>query len=131
MAGPMMYNDMHSEFDNQPVTWPFVASIVGFAIVGIQFVLGVQVLNPRRAEVWSKPSWRANPFQLKQPAQFFHLGGWYFVAAGLSAAIYTRMMDPGNFMFVLPLAFGVGLVVGVNLAVFVFRSMFRSGQDAA
>jgi hypothetical protein len=55
----------------------------GFGVVAMIFVVGLQAINPRSAAVWTRPNWSVNPFSLKQPLQFFHMTGFYFIVVGL------------------------------------------------
>jgi tellurite resistance protein TehA-like permease len=69
-----------------------------FGIIGLQFVLTIQFVNKKSAEVWKPPSWSENPFQFKQPIQFFHLGAWLFIASSLVCVIQTWFKSP-KFIF--------------------------------
>jgi hypothetical protein len=117
-TGPVTYQKMHAEFENQVPSWSFVVAMVGFGIFSTLFVLAIH--NAQTKYAWSKPSWLENPFNFRQPAQFFHMGAWSFVTLGLSTALYPLMLGMRNFMFVLPLSVGVGMLLGLKLAVGTF-----------
>jgi hypothetical protein len=96
--------------------------IFGFGIFGMLFVIGIQRVNPRSAPTWRYPSWYINPFLLREPLQFFHLGGFIMfavVAGGALRAVVSG--QPLRFSLLLPLVFGIGTLVGVYACTFVFR----------
>lgn len=98
-----------------------------FGIIGLQFVLTIQFMNKKSAEVWEPPSWSENPFQFKQPIQFFHLGAWLFIVGSLVSAMQTWFKNPQYILDALmPLVIGVGLLIGVHLSRALFRRKFRS-----
>jgi hypothetical protein len=117
-TGPGTYRKVHAEFENQVPSWSFVASMLGFGIFSILFLLAI--CNAQTEYAWSKPSWRENPLNFRQPAQFFHMGACGLTAIGLSTALYPLMLGMRNFMFVVPLSVGVGMLVGLKLAVGTF-----------
>ncbi len=105
------------------------ALIIGlfFGIIGLQFVLAIQFVNKKSAGVWEPPSWSENPFQIKQPIQFFHLGAWLFIVSSLVSVIQTWFKNPKFILDALmPLFIGVGLLIGVQLSRALFRRKFRS-----
>jgi len=105
------------------------ALVIGFifGIIGLQFVLAIQFVNKKSAEVWEPPSWSENPFQFKQPIQFFHLGAWLFIASSLASVMQTWFKNPKFILDAcMPLVIGVGLLTGVHLSRALFRRKFRS-----
>jgi hypothetical protein len=120
------YWGARAEFENQSPSWIFVAAIVGMGIFTVLFILTILRLNPLSwSRLWTAPSWSANPFDPRQPAQFFHLAGWCFVALGLSAALYVSLIGASNFFYLIPLSFGVGMLAGVKFSEGVFREQFE------
>ena len=111
------------------VSLSLLAVIVGFGIVGMLFVVGIQRINPRSASTWRYPSWSINPFLLREPLQFFHLGGFFFIAAGVGSAV--RMLALGQTpqlsALFLP-AFGVGILGGVYACTVVYRGKMARAQ---
>jgi len=98
-----------------------------FGIIGLQFVLAIQFKNRFSAEVWAPPSWNTNPFQMKQPIQCFHLGAWLFITSSFITVLLTWIKSPKYILDALmPLAIGVGLLIGVHLARLLFRSKFKT-----
>lgn len=105
------------------------ALVIGlfFGIIGLQFILAIQFVNKKSAEIWESPSWSENPFQMKQPIQFFHLGAWLFIVSSLVSVIQTWLKNPKFILDALmPLVIGVGLLIGVHLSRALFRRKFRS-----
>ena len=86
------------------------------------FVIGTQAINPFSAKVWELPSWHSNPFNLKQPLQFFHLGSYLMMVSGISLIIFSLIksinITPLHFSF---FSFGLGCLLGVKLCILVFR----------
>jgi len=98
-----------------------------FGIIGLQFVLAIQFINKKSAENWEPPSWSENPFQMKQPIHFFHLGAWLFIVSSLVSVIQTWLKSPKFILDALmPLVIGVGLLIGVHLSRALFRRKFRN-----
>jgi len=93
---------------------PILGVIFIFGVVGMLFVVGIQAVNPRSASVWRYPSWSINPFLLKEPLQFFHFGGYYFLALGVGVLVRhlvtPHTIGPDSF-FLLSLA--LGMLAGV------------------
>jgi hypothetical protein len=97
-----------------------------FGVISMVFVLGLQAINPRSAAVWTKPDWHANPFSLKQPLQFFHMSAYYWIAAGAGAIVLTRIKHLAGLEPLLPIALGVGVLVGIRCCVLLYRRKFGS-----
>lgn len=95
--------------------------ILVFAFVGMLFIVGIQRLNPYTSR-WRYPSWRINPFMFREPLQFFHLGGFFFLASAagmlVNGAVTGRAVSTGTFVF---LAFGVGILGGVHACTVLHR----------
>ena len=106
-----------------PITWLALAAIFVFCPLGLLFVLGIQVVNPWSAKVWRRPSWMLNPFNFREPLQFFHLGAYVCLAQGiviLGRAAFSS--TPFYVEALLPLVMGLGILAGVRIATVVFRS---------
>lgn len=54
-----------------------------FGVIGLQFIIGLQAFNSMSAKTWSRPNWKHNPFNFKQPLQFSHFGGWFMLAGSI------------------------------------------------
>jgi hypothetical protein len=93
--------------------WTLSAVLV-FGAVGMLFVVGVQVKNPRSAEVWRYPQWSINPFLLTEPLQFFHLGSFAMIAMGLGMAVRDMAQGaPLGLQHMLLPTFGLSTLIGV------------------
>ena len=77
---------------------PILAVIFLFGIFGMLFVIGIQAANSLSSKAWRFPSWKINPFLIREPLQFFHFGGHYFLALGVGVllrdAFYLRFVGP-------------------------------------
>lgn len=88
--------------------------------------LAIQFKNKNSAELWEPPSWHANPFQMKQPIQCFHLGAWLFLASSSVTVLLTWFKSPQFILDALmPMVIGVGLMIGVHLSRLIYRSKFK------
>jgi formate-dependent nitrite reductase membrane component NrfD len=123
-TSPLFYRQMYREFDNDSFSWSFVFTLLCLVILSVLFVLALQYKNPFSEQKWLKPSWKANPFNPWQPAQAFHASGWIFIVLGISLGIYTALIGSRNLLCIFPLTIGIGVMVGLKLAVLVFRARF-------
>jgi hypothetical protein len=93
----------------------------------ILFVVGLQAVNRRSAPVWRRPSWSLNPFQPKEPLQFFHLGAFHFIAGGMVGLAAALFRGPtGVPLAVSLIAIGCGTWLGVRLCMVVFRRKMQT-----
>ena len=106
-----------------PYAWPYIAGAVfAFGVVGMLFVVGIQAANPRSDLAWTYPRWARNPFTMRQPLQFFHLGGYAFMAAGTGALLRALFVPTTSVDEPLVITFwGAGMLAGVWCCVRVFR----------
>ncbi len=105
------------------IGWDSLLAIFLFCVVGLAFLLGLQVINPYSAKVWLRPSWQLNPFNFQQPLQFFHLGAYVCIASGLvvSARLVVSQV-PFYVEALLPVTMGIGFLLGIQLFTLVFRA---------
>lgn len=106
-----------------PIGWGALLAILAFCPVGLVLVLGLQVVNPRSAKLWLLPSWQLNPFNFRQPLQFFHLGAYVCLSQAL--VILARLViSPVPFYVeaLVPLAMALGIFLGLQLVALVFRA---------
>ena len=111
-----------------PIDWTALLVILISSPIGLLLVLGLQTVNPRSAKVWHRPSWRLNPFNFHEPLQFFHLGAYVCLAQGL--ALLARLAVSSVPFYVeslVPLAMSVGVLVGLQLAMLLYRSKMAAG----
>ena len=106
-----------------PIGWSALAAIFIFCPLGLLFVIGLQSFNSRSAKVWQRPSWRTNPFQSRDPLQFFHLAAHVSLSQG--AVNVIRIFSSSTPFYVealVPFAIGVGCLLGLRLIMTLFRS---------
>jgi hypothetical protein len=98
-------------------------AILAFCPVGLLLVLGLQVINPRSARLWLRPSWQLNPFNFRQPLQFFHLAAYVCLAQAL--VVLARLAGSQVSFYVealVPVAMAIGILLGLQLVTLVFRA---------
>ena len=111
-----------------PLGWEALAVIFGACFLGLPVVLAIQVVNPWSAQTWRRPSWSVNPFNFRDPLQFFHLGAYGCLAQGL--VIFVRVQLSSTAFYVeslVPLAMGVGILLGIRMVEIVFSSKVANG----
>jgi hypothetical protein len=102
---------------------PFLIAAFIFGIVGLLFVVGMQRINPLSAKLWRYPNWSINPFQLREPLQFFHFGGYFMLASGAGTTLHQFFF--GRALYTsdcLPIVFGLGILCGVRACTVVYQS---------
>ena len=68
---------------SERIPWITLLGMFALAIPAMLLVVGLQRINPWSAGTWQFPDWSLNPFQLREPLQFFHFTGYLLLAAGL------------------------------------------------
>ena len=129
-GAPMFYNSMQAEFAGQVPTWSVILAIFGCGALGVPFVISLQYVNPLSPEKWIRPSWDCS---LADPRQFlptFDYGGWTLLALGIFVATHTLWIGSHNLLFLLPLLFGAGTLVGVRLAMLAFKSKLLPPEES-
>jgi hypothetical protein len=124
-----MENNFVISFDNILILILLVP-IIAFPIILLpQF--GRSATKKGSLEKWEKPSWNLNPFQWKQPLQFFHLGGFCFIAAGLVGIFRSLVYGPSMLFFNLfTLSGGLGVLLSVMLAQKLYAEKFNKEDEA-
>jgi len=93
-----------------PMGWGALLAILAFCPIGLLFVLGLQIINPRSAKLWLRPSWQLNPFNFRQPHQFFHLAAYACLAQALVVLVRLVVSQVSFYVEVLvPLAMATGI----------------------
>jgi hypothetical protein len=86
-------------------------------------VIGLQRINPWSASAWQYPDWALNPFELREPVQFFHFTGYVLLAAGLGSLARTlsgaQVLTAETQILVVA---GAGQLCGVYACIAIFRS---------
>lgn len=109
-----------------PMGWSAVLVILFACPAMLVVVLAVQSINARSAAQWRRPSWLLNPFNFREPLQFFHLAAYVLLAQGLATFVKVALSSvPFYAEALVPLAMGVGIGGGIRLALVVFRFRIR------
>ena len=107
---------------SEGVTAFLLVVVFAFGLVGVLFVVGVQRINPWSAPKWRYPSWSINPFLLREPLQFFHFAGFFFIAGGVGNALRQLFLGQELQLSSLFLpAVGIGAIAGVYACTFAYR----------
>jgi hypothetical protein len=97
-----------------PLAWYVPIIVFVFCPIAMVIVFGVQRVNPRSAKVWHPPSWTRNPFDFRDPIQFFHFGAIITIAQGV--VVLARVsLTSFHVEALVPLAMGLGVWVGVRV----------------
>jgi hypothetical protein len=108
--------------------WFLIAAFI-FGIVGLLFVVGIQRVNPFSAELWRYPKWSINPFQIREPLQFFHFGGNFMIASGAGTALHQIFSGPAlHISDCVPLVFGLGILCGVRVCTVVHQNKMVANE---
>ena len=112
-----------------PLAWYVPIIIFIFCPIAMAIVFGVQRVNPRSAKVWHPPSWTRNPFNFRDPIQFFHFGAIITIAQGVVVLARVSLAPfPFYVEALVPLAMGLGVWVGVRVIEALYRSKFAVPQ---
>lgn len=128
LGGKSFVPGVHAVFGGTSLT--LLSVFFGFGIVAVMLVIGLQVLNPRSARIWTEPDWYTNPFLLSQPLQFSYLCGAYLIAAGVGAIALAQLKDLAGLEPYLPLVMGIGVLVGIRLCSRLYSRKFASNMRA-
>lgn len=115
-----------------PLAWYVPMVIFVFCPIAMVLVVGVQRVNPRSAHVWHRPSWTGNPFNFRDPIQFFHFAAIITIAQGVVILARVSLTSfPFYVESLVPLAMGLGVWVGVRVTMALYRSKFENGTALA
>jgi hypothetical protein len=118
------FTPLESRF-KPPLDWLTLLGIFVFIPIALVLVIGFQRLNPRSAKVWQHPAWSTNPFNFRDPIQFFYLGALLSVAQGVVAILRVFIASvplyPEAFV---PLTMGIGTWLGVKIVVLLNPAKF-------
>jgi len=117
---------------SQRIPWIILLAMFAASIPAMLLIIWLQRINPWTAATWQFPDWALNPFQLREPLQFFHFTGYLIFAAGLGGIVGgmygSHAITANNQMLV---AIGLGQLAGVYACTIVFRTKMapRPPQD--
>ncbi|MBW7930456.1 MAG: hypothetical protein H3C57_04010 [Gammaproteobacteria bacterium] len=108
---------------SQRIPWITLFAMFAASIPAMLLIIWLQRINPWSAPAWRFPDWALNPFQLREPLQFFHFTGYLIFAAGLGGIVGgmygSHAITANNQMLV---AIGLGQLAGVYACTIVFRT---------
>lgn len=86
-------------------------------------VLSLQAVNRHSAPVWRRPAWELNPFNLREPLQFFHFAAYICLAQGVGSVL-RFLASPAPFFveLLVPFAMAGAMFVGVWLTIALLKS---------
>ena len=98
-----------------------------FIPAGVLLMVWVQVLNPNSDKKWVSPSWSNNPFDFKQPLDFFNLVGYFYLASGIASISIFFLGNAFLFETLVPILMGCGILLGVFISTKVFKNKMGKG----
>lgn len=110
-----------------PITLSMLAIPFIFGIIFLQFVSVIRFFDKSSEKYWTRPSWHQNPFNFSQPLQFFHFGGWWMLMTSIPTAVLT-LSQVNQYILdsLMPVFFGLGIIIGTQLSTLVFKSKFEN-----
>lgn len=111
-----------------PIGWGTLTFVFAFFSLGLVPILALQRFNRWSAPTWHRPSWKLNPFSIREPLQFFHLCSWVFLTQG--AITLGRLLSSSASFYaeaLVPLTMGASTFLGIRLSMLVFKSKMASG----
>lgn len=104
-----------------PIDWGSLLAIFAFFSVSIPILLGIQINSSRLTTLWLRPSWCLNPFNFRQPLQFFHLGAYVCLSQAFIVLVRLAVSEVSFYVEALvPLAMAAGVLLGLQLVMWVF-----------
>lgn len=111
------------------IDWGSLLVIFIFCPIGLVLILAIQVVNPRSAKAWRRPSWSINPFNFREPLQFFHAVAYVCLAQGLVTLVRVAALSiPFYVEALVPLVMAVGIFIGLQAVMLLFRSKLEHGS---
>jgi hypothetical protein len=109
-----------------PLNWLTLLGIFVFIPIALVLVIGFQRLNPHSAKVWHRPSWSTNPFNFRDPIQFFYLAALLSIAQGIVTLLRVFVASVPLYPEVfVPLTMGIGIWLGVKMVVLMNPAKFN------
>jgi len=114
-----------NQYATPPMTIEHLSIAIVFGVFSVQFMLVIELFKTNK-QSWEKPIWKQNPFNLKQPLHFFHFAGWFMVIVTLPEIFLTYLHSSKYILdAIAPLAFGVGITIGVYLSLYLFKKKYK------
>jgi hypothetical protein len=111
-----------------PIGWGSILAILTFSPIALIAVLAFQVANPRTAKPWPRPSWNLNPFNFREPLQFFHLAAYVCLAQATGNLVHLAVSSvPFYIEALVPLAMAGGAFLGIQIFMLLFSSSVHRG----
>jgi hypothetical protein len=106
-------------------SWSFALKFSAIIVVAMVFIVGIQASREKNKGRWPRLSWMENPFGLDRPLSGFDAISYYFLASGVSCAMFEFRSAPRTWAWEFPAVVGVGIWIGVRVCVKLFNSAFR------
>jgi len=78
-----LVSGLYGSRTQQPINWEAVILVSLFTPIIIVILMGFHALIPIIEITWKRTDWSSNPFSIKDPLQFFHMGAITFMATGI------------------------------------------------
>jgi hypothetical protein len=118
IQGPLLLGSLDAQNIREP-SWTFVIEMIAIVIAGVVFVVGLQGGRHAPGTEWP-PSWFENPFGRDRWMPLFDATSYYVLAAGISCAALELRETPRTWAWEIPIAIGVGLLLGSRGCLVVF-----------
>jgi hypothetical protein len=118
---------------NPPIGLLAIVVIFVFSTLSIPLLLSFQKNNPWLYKVWIKPRWNSNPFNFRNPVDFFSLAGYNFLTYGIIAVVGNLFRFQKLSMNGLVISIsGAGILLGIFLTCeLFFKDKFKKAEEAA
>jgi hypothetical protein len=105
------------------IGWFALLAIFAGGTVALVAVLSFQAANRHSAPMWRRPSWTLNPFDFREPLQFFHLVAYVCLAQGLGALVRFAVSSTHFFVELLvPFAMAGAAFAALSITMALFSS---------
>jgi hypothetical protein len=109
------------------ITWLGLVVIFSVFVVAPPLLVSLQRSNSPREQLWSRPSWKTNPLDWRNPIQFLHFGAFLSLAQGIVLLLRVALTQaPFSLEALVPLAVGAGIWLGIKITLALFTSRFAS-----
>ena len=109
------------------IGWSALFVIFLGGAVGLVAVLAFQAANRFSASVWRRPAWTLNPFNFREPLQFFHLAAYVCLAQGVGKLVrFAVSAVPFYVELLVPFAMAASAFIAVWVTMALFKSKVAS-----